>query len=231
MKDRAFSGKDVAEALAAAGATLGLPVGSLRYVVLAPGSPGRVGAKPTPAQIAVLLPEPVPAQPEPEDEGAGDDGDAIADLRALVRILAETAGIDVTADVEEARESLVVQLTGPDRAFFFGADGRGEVLRAFEHLLQRMFAPDVAPLPVRVECEGFRDHRDAALAAEAQALAEEVRRDGQPRTLPAQNAYERRIVHMALAGAPGVLTYSVGEGAERRVTVASAPPGDPGHEP
>jgi spoIIIJ-associated protein len=229
VKDRAFSGKDVGEALAAAGATLGLPVGSLRYVVLDPGSPGRVGAKPTPAQIAVLLQEPVPARPEPEAEGAGDDGDAIADLRAIVRILAETAGIDVTAEVEEEREALVVHLTGPDRAFFFGADGRGEVLRAFEHLVQRMFAPEVAPLPVRVECEGFRDRRDAALAAEAQSVAEEVRRDGQPRTLPSLNAYERRIVHMALSGAPGIVTYSVGEGADRRVTVAPAPPGEPGH--
>jgi spoIIIJ-associated protein len=231
VKDRAFSGKDVAEALALAGATLGLPVGSLRYVVLDPGSPGRVGAKPTPAQIAVMIPEPGRTPAEPADGWEGDEGDAIADLLAIVRILAETAGIDVTAEVKETRESLVVQLSGPDRAFFFGADGRGEVLRAFEHLLQRMFAPELAPLPVRVECEGFRDHRDQALAAEAQALAEEVRRDGQPRTLPALNAYERRIVHMALSGAAGVVTYSVGEGADRRVTVAPAPPGDRGHEP
>jgi spoIIIJ-associated protein len=47
------------------------------------------------------------------------------------------------------------------------------------------------------------------------------------------NAYERRLVHVALQGEPGITTYSVGEGAGRRVTVApadadAAPPGD-GH--
>jgi hypothetical protein len=43
------------------------------------------------------------------------------------------------------------------------------------------------------------------------------------------NAYERRIVHLALQDAPGVTTFSVGEGRDRRVTVApksAAPPSE-----
>jgi spoIIIJ-associated protein len=36
------------------------------------------------------------------------------------------------------------------------------------------------------------------------------------------NAYERRVVHVALQAEPGVTTYSVGEGPSRRVTVAPA---------
>jgi predicted RNA-binding protein Jag len=102
-----------------------------------------------------------------------------------------------------------------------------------EHLLQRMFAPDLVPLSLRVECGGFRDRRDAALETEARALAERVRSEGRPLTMPPLNAYERRVVHVALSGVPGIATYSVGEGADRRVTVGPAPgpgPGGPGHD-
>ncbi|HEX9202504.1 MAG TPA: R3H domain-containing nucleic acid-binding protein [Vicinamibacteria bacterium] len=224
MKDRPFSGRDVEDALAAAGAALGLPVAALRYVVLDPGSPGRVGAKPTPARIAVMLDEPGPAAQEGEPEELFDEeDDPLALIGEMVQALAEAAGIEVAAQVAEEREAVVVRLDGPDRGFFFGEDGRGEVLRAFEHLLQRMFGPDVAPRPIRAECAGFRERRDAALAEEAHALAEAVRREGRPRTMPPLNAYERRIVHVALTEAPGVVTYSVGEGADRRVTIAPAP--------
>ncbi len=229
MKDRAFSGRDVEDALAAAGAALGLPVKALRYVVLDPGSPGRVGAQPTPARIAVMLDEPAPgAQEGDPQEFFDEEDDPLALIREVVQALAETAGIEVAAAVAEEREAVVVRLEGKDRTFFFGEDGRGEVLRAFEHLLQRMFGPDVAPRPIRAECEGFRERRDAALAAEAHALAEAVRQEGRPRTMPPLNAYERRIVHVALTDAPGVVTYSVGEGMDRRVTIAPAPgPGGP----
>src|SRR6266700_3065338 len=152
MKDRAFSGRDLKDALAAAGAALGLPVAALRYVVLDPGSPGRVGAQPTPARIAVMLDEPGPAAREAEpDERLDDEDDPLTLIREMVQALAETAGIEVAAQVAEEREAVVVRLDGPDRGFFFGEDGRGEVLRAFEHLLQRMFGPDLAPRPIRAE--------------------------------------------------------------------------------
>jgi spoIIIJ-associated protein len=240
VKDLPFSGKDLEDALAAAGAALGLPVSSLRYVVLDQGSPGRVGAKGTPTRIAVMLNEPGSPRPRPGPEGAfdageveeGEEEDPIEAIREVVRTLAETARIDVTVEIHEGRETVLVRLDGPDRTFFFGEDGRGNVLRAFEHLLQRMFSPDLVPLSLRVECGGFRERRDAALEEEARRIAEKVRQEGQPLSLPPLNAYERRIVHMALTGAPGVVTYSVGEGADRRVTVAPAvsepSPGEPG---
>ena len=39
-------------------------------------------------------------------------------------------------------------------------------------------------------------------------------------------------MHVALSGFPGVVTYSVGEGADRRVTVGPAPgpAAEPGHD-
>jgi spoIIIJ-associated protein len=220
MKDRVFTGTDVPAALAEAASALGLPEAELRYVVLDPGSVGGRGLQPTTARVAVLL-EASPPQVDPP-ESWSPPADARAGIRATVRAVAEAAGIDVSAEISEGDERVVVHLRGPDHAFFFGREGRGDVLRATEHLLQRTYGAEFLPRPLRVECEGFQERRDKALADEARRLGESVRGDGKPRTTEPLNGYERRVIHVALNDEPGLTTYSVGEGAARRVTVALA---------
>jgi spoIIIJ-associated protein len=233
MKDRVFTGRDVSAALAEAASALGLSETELRYVVLDAGSAGGRGLQPTPARVAVLLEE-VPPPPAETPESWSPPSDARAGIRATVRAVAEAARIDVSAEISEGDERVVVHLRGPDHAFFFGREGRGDVLRATEHLLQRTYGAEFLPRPLRVECEGFQERRDRALADEARRLAEGVRSDGKPRTTEPLNGYERRVVHVALNDEPGITTYSVGEGAARRVTVAraeEAPAADPGPSP
>ena len=229
MKDRLFSGPDVDEALAVAAASLGLPRAELRYVVLDPGTAGGRGLKPTPARIAVLLREPFrpSAPPHDREPAPATREDPRAGLRETIRAVAEAGGLDVEAEVEESEEAVVVRLRGPDVAFFLAPEGRGEVLRATEHLLQRLHGAALQPRALRFTCEGFRERRDQALAEEARRLAAAVRADGQARAMEPLNAYERRVVHVALQGEPGVTTRSVGEGSARRVTVGPAAPGVP----
>jgi spoIIIJ-associated protein len=228
VKDRVFSGPDVEEAIAMAAASLGLPRAELRYVVLDAGTSGGRGLKPTPARIAVFLQEAAPPAghgrgPERAPEGPPPpDADPLTRLRATIRAVAEAGDLDVEAEVEESEEAVVVRLRGADQAFFLGPEGRGDVLRATEHLLQRLHGEALRPRALRLTCEGFRERRDETLAAEARRLAEAVRADGQPRIMEPLNAYERRVVHVALQGEAGVTTYSVGQGADRRVTVAPA---------
>jgi spoIIIJ-associated protein len=228
VRDRVFSGPDVEEAIAIASANLGLPRSELRYVVLEPGTAGGRGLGPTPARIAVLLPEPGRKGTPAVDREPGPDGapapDPRAGLRETIRAVAAAGGLEVGAEIEESDEAVIVRLHGADLSFFLGEDGRGEVLRATEHLLLRLYGAALQPRSLRLTCEGFRARRDEALAAEAHRLAEAVRQEGQPRTMEPMNAYERRVVHVALQAEPGVTTYSVGEGPSRRVTVAPADP-------
>jgi spoIIIJ-associated protein len=240
VKDRLFSGTDVEDALSAAAASLGLPRAELRYVVLEAGGGGGRGLSPTPARIAVLIQDPRPstrASGDREDWG-GREGRAPADapreperadvhggVRAVVRALAEAGGLALECETEDTESTFVVQLLGEGCPFFFGEDGKGEPLRALEHLLQRAYGESLRPRVLRVRCEGFRERRDLAISEEARALAAEVRRSGEPRTLEPMNSYERRIVHLALQDETDVRTFSVGEGAERRVTIERAEPG------
>ncbi len=232
MKDRVFSGPDVDEALASAAASLGLPKAQLRYVVLEAGSTGGRGLKPTPARIAVLIQDAAAGGAERAMKGT-DPLDVRAGLRAAVREVAEAGGLEIEFDFEETDEALLVQLRGRDCAFFHGADGRGAELFALEHLLQRMYGPVLHPLALRVRCEGFRERRDHALAEEARRLAEAVLEDGQPRSMEPLNSYERRIVHLTLHDDARVTTFRVGEGRDRRVTVAlrDSAPGRVGEPP
>jgi spoIIIJ-associated protein len=53
----------------------------------------------------------------------------------------------------------------------------------------------------------------------AERMAERVMEQGQPYPLEPMSPYDRRIVHMALAEHPQVMTESTGEGEERRVVI------------
>jgi spoIIIJ-associated protein len=224
VKDPAFTGRTVQDALEAAASGLGLPVSALRYVVLDEGSSGGRGVKPSPARIAILLDAIAGGRRTEAPPEAPPATEPRAAVRAVVRAVTDAAGLDLSADFQEEKGGLSVRLAGRDTAFILGDDGEGVVLRALEHLVQRAYATAGGEEPLRVECEGFRDRRDRALTERALALAQAVLGDGQSRTTDPLNAYERRIVHIALSGREDVVTFSVGEGADRRVTVALAPP-------
>jgi spoIIIJ-associated protein len=238
MKDQVFTGRTVVEAVGLAARTLGLAPDALRYVILEREAPGVLGMGGTPARIAVLLESQAMSGAsassgavETERRGPGRSEkvskaqDPRAAIRAFIRELGETGELDLTAEVEETDDRTVVRLFGSGRDILLerGAEG----LVALDHILQRAFAHDVQSRRLVLECEGFREARDGALGARAKELAAQVLADGRSRETEPLNSYERRIVHVALADMPGVRTFSVGEGADRRVTVARRGPEDP----
>jgi spoIIIJ-associated protein len=226
VRDRIFEGPDVPQALAIAEKALGVAPGALRYVVLKTGSPGALGISPTPAEIAVLMDETRGAveesHPPPRDEAP-----AVGDPRELVvkvlKALVDAAGIEIGVDVEEDPETLKVNLSGPDHTFFLENDA--EVLEALQYLLRRALPGESFPRLV-LECEGRRDAREEGLRRTARELAAQVLADGATRSTPPLNSYERRIIHMTVAETRGLRTESVGEGADRRVTIKPVFPDD-----
>ncbi|HEY6552785.1 MAG TPA: R3H domain-containing nucleic acid-binding protein [Vicinamibacteria bacterium] len=242
MSDRVFAGRDVADALSTAAQALGLRPESLRYVVLDAGTPGGLGLKPTPARVAVLLgraavassqepgrprpseptpPEPKPA-PGPVDENSltPDESGLPREAEQVVEAFAAAAGVEIGARATLSPDRLSIELFGREVATFLLGPSEPVVADALEHLLHGMFAHRITPRRLRVQFEGQREQREERLKAMARELAASVLGDGQPRTTEPLNAYERRLIHMAVAEQPGVITYSVGGGADRRVTVA-----------
>ncbi len=221
MKDKVFEGPDVPSALLQAEAATGLAAAALSYVVLEPGAAAGPGAPARPARIAVLLGGAGEAATPRANEAAEPAGDADPEraLIGLIAALASASGLPLSARLERGAETTVVHLEGGD-AFLLEDDGA--VLQALEHLLQRALGERFSERLV-LDATGYREAREARLTERARAWADEVRRSGRPRELPPMNAYDRRLVHLAMAEEPGVRSFSVGEGSRRRVTIAPAP--------
>ena len=239
MKDQVFTAPTVDEAIALAEATLGVSRARLQYVVLEKERPGTLGRADSPARIAILLeggplapvaaPRSAAQAPSRLTTGApattsatsprpGATRDYRASVREVLRAIAEAADVDLSAELHEREGGVTITLEGEGRSILL-EDG-GEPLHALERILQRALARDGGPRRLVLECEGYKDVRGEALRTEALRLADAVTADGRSRTTDPLNSYERRLVHVALADHPRVRTFSVGEGADRRVTVA-----------
>lgn len=135
-------------------------------------------------------------------------------LRGVLEILEED---EITFAVEgDPMEELYVNLTGN----LFSLPEERPILNALEHLVQiavhRKTGIDCA---VVLDVNGAVKKRRAELIKFALGAAESVRREHKRIRLNPMPSRERRTIHITLANFPGVKTYSVGEGDERRVVI------------
>ena len=74
--------------------------------------------------------------------------------------------------------------------------------------------------PVVVDIESYKTRRKKKLRSIALSAAERARKQGRVALAP-MNAYERRIVHLALVNDDSVTTHSEGEDPNRRVIITA----------
>lgn len=149
------------------------------------------------------------------------DLDLIADTAiTYVRELLAFFGEDrVTVDEYEGDEGeLILDVSGGDLAVLIGRHGR--TLDAFQMIISSFMSNRMHfHYPVVVDVEGYKSRRkDKIINLAHSAAARAKRQHGQVKLAP-MNAYERRIVHLALLDQVDVSTHSEGEDPERRVVI------------
>ena len=161
----------------------------------------------------------------------GDSEPDIADLPAAgshavkavdrgVQLLAQLGDLDLTVEVYEGEDQLVVEIGGDDQHRV--VHGEGRLLLAIQHLLPRVLQGITGEMtPCRVDSGGFRKKRVETLERVAHRAADEVRQGGRPKTLRSMNPADRRTVHIALEEEGDVTTESEGHGFFKRITVRS----------
>ena len=119
---------------------------------------------------------------------------------------------------EEAAVPIAFDIKGDDLGILIGR--RGQALFYLQYIVRLIVAHQTKTwAPIIIDVEGYKQRRYEALRALAWRLAEQVKVRGVPFSLEPMSAYERRIIHIALADHPDVTTQSIGEGEARKVVI------------
>ena len=193
------------------------------------------GAAPGGEAAAVDGPEPGgepdlegPPWSEGRPEQDGDEPEVtVADLEQegeiaadYVEALLDIADLDGDIDMDVEGERAMVSVVGGTLDELVGP--KGEVLEALQELT-RLAVQRQTGLRTRMMLDvgGYRVQRRNELTRVGSDAAEEVAKTGEPKRLAPMTAFERKVVHDAVAAA-GLRSESEGEDPNRRVVVYPA---------
>ena len=151
-----------------------------------------------------------------------DEMDKIADVAVgyLRQILALFGEKHSTIDEYDGDDGeLILDVNGGNLAVLIGRHGR--TLDALQMVLSSLMSSHIHfYYPVVVDIESYKTRRKKKLRSIALSAAERARKQGRVALTP-MNAYERRIVHLALVNDDSVTTHSEGEDPNRRVIITA----------
>ena len=137
-------------------------------------------------------------------------------ITTFITTLLTKAGADFErVSCEESGERTVFQIHTPQSKTLIGA--RGETIRAIDHIVKKAF--EDRELQFIVDVNGYRMKKINDLTQTATMLAERARSLKYNVEMTPMSAYERMLVHSALADEKNIETESYGEGRDRRVVI------------
>jgi len=154
---------------------------------------------------------------EPDEPSVADlenEGEIAADY---VEGLLDVADLDGDIDMDVEGDRAVVSVVGGTLDELVG--DRGEVLDALQELTRlAVHRQTGGRTRLMLDIGGYRARRRADLSELGASAADEVKRTGEAKALGAMNAFERKIVHDAVAAA-GLRSESEGIDPNRRVVI------------
>lgn len=142
---------------------------------------------------------------------------AVEYLRELLGFFGETScSID---EYDGDNGELILDVNGGDLAVLIGRHGR--TLDALQMVLSSLMSSTLKfYYPIVVDIESYKSRRKSKVQELARAAAAKARKQGRV-TMAPMNAYERRLVHLALHDDDSVTTHSEGEDPNRRVVITA----------
>lgn len=217
MESLEVSAKTVEEAIQVALEQLGVSREEVEVTVVNEGKPGILGLG---AEEAVVKVRPLVMTAKKESDAAEVAKDVLEKLLTLMGVAGSIVSQDqaIAEEGEEAPASVVLNISGDDLGILIGR--RGQTLFCLQYIVRLVVGHQTQTWsPILVDVEGYKQRRYQALQVFARNMAEQVKTRGTPFTLEPMSAYERRIVHLALADHPDVTTESTGQGEGRKVVI------------
>ncbi len=129
-------------------------------------------------------------------------------------------GLGVEPQVETTQDGTRINLVGEGSEVLLAR--RGEGLQALQHLVDSAFRKQLGDGRLLIDCMDFRRGKDNELRQMAKFLAEKAKTSGVEQNIGPLNAYERRLVHLAVAEVPGATSESIGDAAVKTVTISAS---------
>ena len=211
------SAKTVEEAIQQALEQLGVTREEVKVTILNEGKAGILGMGAEEAKIRV---EPLAPTPAGESNAAEIAKSVLERLLSAMGITATVQPLEKSfiETGDEATNPVAFDIRGEDLGILIGR--HGQTLASLQYIVRLIVSQQTKTwTPVMIDVEGYRQRRYQALQAFARYTAEQVKTKGTPSTLEPMSAYERRIIHLALADHPDVTTESTGLGETRRVVI------------
>lgn len=128
-------------------------------------------------------------------------------------------GLALDARVETTADGTRINLEGDGGETLLAR--RGEALQALQHVVDSAFRRHLGDQRVLIDCMDFRRGKDNELRQTAKLLAEKAKTSGAEQSIGPLNAYERRLVHLAVAEIADVTSESIGDAAVKTVTISA----------
>ena len=209
MKEIEVTAKTVDEAKKVALAQLGVTEENIEVVVLRKGRMGVLGVGAEEAKIKVRL-----------LDGADSKNNMASEAKEILRTLIQCLGIDAEIHITSELEVLPITLNieGDDLGALIGR--HGQALASLQYILRLIVSEKLKTwVPINIDVAGYKMRRYESLRKLALRLADQVKTSRRLINLEPMPADERRIIHLALADHPDVITQSTGAGEERKVMI------------
>lgn len=151
-------------------------------------------------------------------------------IKETVKEFFKKAGLEVEIKFLPQKDAtLSIEIKTDNPQILIGE--RGQTLAEIQHLLKAILRRKIAakgePQPERrdenfyldLDINNYKKKKIEYLKELARSMADEVALTKKEKTLPPMLAFERRIIHLELAGRSDVVTESIGQEPERKVVI------------
>jgi spoIIIJ-associated protein len=136
----------------------------------------------------------------------------------IVKTFFEKMGCPASAEISLKEGVLNVNLKSEEARLLIGQSG--QTLADLQHLLAKIIKKaSKEEIFLDLDIEDYKKRKIDYLKDIARAAADEVASSKKEKLLPPLSAFDRRVVHLELAGRADIKTESTGENPERRIVI------------
>jgi spoIIIJ-associated protein len=143
----------------------------------------------------------------------------VEEMLDKLKVFAKVDAKYIEADERGGDRTIFIEITGEDLSILIGR--KSEILNALQYLCSLIVCRELGKwVPLLIDIQGYRARREDQLRRIADRMADQAILTGKKQVLEPMPAGERRIIHLQLKEHPDVITESMGEDPNRKVTIS-----------